>query len=103
MTTSASRGMATVTSLRLCSRAPETTIWACRDTRSSVRNARTDPSNTCSHPAALCGRGWDRVGAEPGRGTFDDQLGAIRGRADPQPLRGAEPLTHLLDRLVGRG
>src|ERR671922_55152 len=36
MTTSASRGIATVTSLRLCSRAPATTIWACRDTRSGM-------------------------------------------------------------------
>src|ERR671910_3369084 len=54
MTTSASRGIATVTSLRLCSRAPETTIWACRDTRPSVRNERTETSNTCSLPLALC-------------------------------------------------
>ena len=79
MTTSASRGIVTVTSLRLCSRAPETTIWACRDTRSSVRNARTDPSNTCSPGPALCGRDSDRVGTEPEtKGRSIDQLGAIR-------------------------
>src|SRR5215218_9155210 len=55
MTTSASRGIATVTSLRLCSRAPVTTIWACRDTRFSVRKPRTETSNTCSLRLALCG------------------------------------------------
>src|SRR5215213_218602 len=65
MTTSASRGSATVTSLRLCSRAPETTIWACRDTPSSVRNARTDLSNTRSGALALCGR--LRIGSDPSR------------------------------------
>src|SRR5829696_9285386 len=85
MTTSASRGIATVTSLRLCSRAPETTIWACRDTRPSVRNGRTEPSNTCSHPFALCEQVPDRVGLQPVRGAVMDLLGAVgRGR---EPFR----------------
>src|SRR5215207_368166 len=48
MTTMASRGIATVTSLRLCSRAPVTTIWDCRDTGSSVRKRRTESANVCS-------------------------------------------------------
>src|SRR4051812_28573313 len=48
MTTSESRGSSTVTSLRLCSRAPVTTIWFWRlDIRPplSLRRSRTDFSN----------------------------------------------------------
>src|SRR6478752_3941231 len=48
MTTRLSRGSSTVTSLRLCSRAPVTTIWFWRlDIRppSSLRRTRTDFSN----------------------------------------------------------
>src|SRR3954447_10632172 len=66
MTTSASRGSSTVTSLRLCSRAPATTMDSWRDIRLplSLRGPRTEPSNTRSHAAqplsALCG------GQQPG-------------------------------------
>src|SRR5690349_5032844 len=51
MTTSESRGSSTVTSLRLCSRAPVTTIWFWRlDIRPplSLRRWRTDFPNRCS-------------------------------------------------------
>src|SRR4051794_5666277 len=51
MTTSESRGSSTVTSLRLCSRAPETTMEFWReDIRplSSLRTARTEKANWCS-------------------------------------------------------
>src|SRR3954447_25706373 len=42
MTTSASRGSVTVTSLRLCSRAPETTICECRAIAHLSLESRTD-------------------------------------------------------------
>src|SRR6478735_7309726 len=51
MTTSESRGSSTVTFLRLCSRAPVTTIWFWRlDIRPplSLRRWRTDFPNRCS-------------------------------------------------------
>src|SRR6188472_3890513 len=51
MTTRLSRGSSTVTSFKLCSRAPVTTIWFWRlDIRPplSLRRSRTDFSNRCS-------------------------------------------------------
>src|SRR5215207_9702324 len=106
MTTSASRGIATVTSLRLCSRAPETTIWACRDTRPSVRNARTESSNTCSPPLALC----DQLRIGSGFRPFEElvmirwapwEAVASRLAAEPLPQGGAGVRTRFAVREYG--
>src|SRR5215216_1307660 len=68
MTTRASRGIATVTSLRLCSRAPVTTIWDWRDTRSSVRNGRTESSNTRSCSSSVVRKSGRRCPMRIGSG-----------------------------------
>src|SRR5215208_5001353 len=67
MTTSESRGSSTVTSLRLCSREPATTMDSWRDIRLllSLRGRTTEKPNACS-PAgerrpALCGSEEPRV------------------------------------------
>src|SRR5215211_6946538 len=86
MTTSASRGIATVTSLRLCSRAPVTTIWDCRDTRSSVRKPRTEKPNRCSLRLALCGP--VRIGS-----GFSSVEGAAMVRWAPWEIGVAPPAT----------
>src|SRR5215213_2094250 len=122
MTTSASRGIATVTSLRLCSRAPVTTIWDCRDTRSSVRKTPTESSNIRSRSsrnlrksahasdtfAARSGPDGNRIGAHSA-----EELGMIRwapwevGMSDliPKPAgrRGAQVLDSVVRRVNGRG
>src|SRR5215210_6176019 len=99
ITTSASRGIATVTSWRLCSRAPETTIWSCLLTRRSVGGRRTDRSNTCSRPVALCGPLGIGSGFGPQEGAPDHPRGAVAiGRA--QPFRGAKVRAPLLDRAL---
>src|SRR3954469_11651130 len=67
MTTSESRGSSTVTSLRLCSRAPETTMEFWReDIRplSSLRAARTEKANGCSLGARNSHRGGQQPGIE---------------------------------------
>ena len=113
MTTNASRGIATDTSLRLCSRAPETTIWDCRDTRSSVRNGRTEPSNTCSfHVKHLDG---NRIGSPASRSN-DDPLGPVGGtrerprratcveqHTNAEPFHGLGPRPGVLDRSLDGG
>src|SRR3954454_11705848 len=68
MTTSESRGSSTVTSLRLCSRAPETTMEFWReDIRApfSLRGARTEKANRRSR-RPLGARNSHRRGQQPG-------------------------------------
>src|SRR3954447_4072265 len=77
MTTSESRGSSTVTSLRLCSRAPETTMEFWReDIRplSSLRSERTEKANGCS----LRARNSDRRGQQPGIQQLGLEVGEER-------------------------
>src|SRR3954447_17229625 len=83
MTTSESRGSSTVTSLRLCSRAPATTMDSWRDiTLPSESTARQDGRTervfaSGRSVAALCGRqqpGVLQLGAEVGQERVDAQL-----------------------------
>src|SRR5215208_3443453 len=78
MTTRASRGIATVTSLRLCSRAPVTTIWDWRDTRSSVRNGRTESSNTRSCSSSVVRKSGRRCPMRIGSGFSCGEASMIR-------------------------
>src|SRR3954471_5240806 len=82
MTTRLSRGSSTVTSLRLCSRAPVTTMEFWRlDIRppSSLRRGRTDPANRCSLRAGNphgCGQetGVEQLALEVAEERLDPQL-----------------------------
>src|SRR5215212_3980754 len=77
MTTSESRGSSTVTSLRLCSRAPETTMEFWReDIRPlpSLRTGRTEKANGCS----LGARNSDRGGQQPGVQQLGLEIGEER-------------------------
>src|SRR3954465_4995489 len=92
MTTRESRGSSTVTSLRLCSRAPGTTIWFWRlDIRPplSLRRWRTDFANGCSLRAGKAhGRGQkpciQQLLLEVGEQRLDLQL-LPRGPAEQLP------------------
>src|SRR3954468_22392232 len=90
MTTSESRGSSTVTSLRLCSRAPETTMEFWReDIRPplSLRPTRTENANSCSH-RPLRARKSHRRGQQPGIQQLAFEV--LEERVDPQLLpRGA--------------
>src|ERR687886_1313661 len=61
MTTSESRGSSTVTSLRLCSRAPATTIDSWRDIR-PLSSLRRDPAAK----ANWCSGGWGALAHDAG-------------------------------------
>src|SRR3954471_1914613 len=82
MTTSESRGSSTVTSLRLCSRAPVTTMEFWRlDIRPphSLRGRRTCSANRCSLTAGNPhGRGQqpgvEQLGLQVGKPRLDPQL-----------------------------
>src|SRR5215210_5273166 len=102
MTSRASLGIATVMSLRLCSRAPVTTISACLLTISSVGKPRTERSNTRSPPFALCGElGIGSGFGPPPGGAPDDQLGAVGRHAGARPLRGPAAAVGVLDLDLG--
>src|SRR5918995_5400194 len=78
MTTSESRGSSTVTSLRLCSRAPATRMDSWRDIRTplSLGNPRTEEHEHAFVLAALCGReqpGVLQLGAEVADEGLDAQ------------------------------
>src|SRR5918997_2736434 len=82
MTTSESRGSSTVTSLRLCSRAPATRMDSWRDIRTplSLGNPRTEPHEQAFVLPALCGReqsGVLQLGAQVGDERLHAQL--LRG------------------------
>src|SRR4051812_37849438 len=91
MTTSESRGSATVTSFRLCSRAPVTTMELWReDIRppSSLGRSRTANQNRCSlrarTPHGLCQKpGVQELGLEVGEPRLDAELPP---RRPPQQL-----------------
>src|SRR5215218_4538021 len=105
MTTSESRGSSTVTSLRLCSRAPATTIDSWRDIRRplSLGARRTEEHEHAFVLPALCGSeqpGVLELGAEVADEGLDAQrlarnprqqlprvqLAAVAVDVDPQPL-----------------
>src|SRR3954454_3494221 len=90
MRPSESRGSSTVTSLRLCSRAPETTMEFWReDIRplSSLRCVRTEKANWCSG-CLLRARNAHRRGQQTGIQQL--ALEVLEERIDPQFLpRGA--------------
>src|SRR5215208_5996015 len=105
MTTSESRGSSTVTSLRLCSRAPATTIDSWRDIRRplSLGARRTEEHEHAFVLPALCGSeqpGVLQLGAEVADEGLDAQglprhagqqlarveLAAVAVNAHPQPL-----------------
>src|SRR3954447_18141338 len=78
MTTSESRGSSTVTSLRLCSRAPATTMDSWRDIRPplSLGNPRTEEHERVFVLPALCGSeqpGVLELGAEVAHEGVDAQ------------------------------
>src|SRR3712207_2175025 len=88
MTTSESRGSSTVTSLRLCSRAPETTMEFWRlDIRPplSLRRWRTEFSNRCSLRAGNA----HRFGEQPGVQELALEVGQERLHAQLLPRRAA--------------
>src|SRR5690348_4313046 len=91
MTTNESRGSSTVTSFKLCSRAPVTTIefWR-RDIRPphSLRRRRTDFPNRCSLGAGKADGGGQQTGIEQlaleiGQPRLD---GKLLPRRSPQQL-----------------
>src|SRR3954451_1561715 len=67
MTTSASRGSATVMALRLCSRAPETTSASDRAMRSSVWNRTDVPPTVPRRTPAVCVQETTGNGTPPGQ------------------------------------
>src|SRR4051794_26438878 len=67
MTTSASRGSATVMSLRLCSRAPETTSASDRPMETSLWNRTDVPPTVTRRTPAVCGQRTVGTGTPPGQ------------------------------------
>src|SRR4051794_37678835 len=95
MTTSASRGSSTVTSFKLCSRAPVTTMEFWRlDIRppQSLRRARTDFPNRCSLRAGNADRRGQQTGVEQLALEIDEpRLHAeLLARRPPQQLARVE-------------
>src|SRR4051812_33529970 len=91
MTTSESRGSSTVTSLRLCSRAPETTMEFWReDIRplSSLRAVRTEKANGCS----LGARNPDRRAQQPGVQQLGLEIGEERLHLELLPRHALQKL-----------
>src|SRR5918998_5376851 len=91
MTTSESRGSSTVTSLRLCSRAPETTMEFWReDIRPplSLRVGRTENANECSLGAGNA----DRRRQQPGVEQLTLEVREERLHLELLPGRAAEQL-----------
>src|SRR4051794_27040721 len=89
MTTSASRGSSTVTSLRLCSRAPATTMDSWRDIRLPLgsRGPGTEPST----PGPNAGQPLPALAGGQQPGVLRLGAGVPEEGLPPQPLPGPPP------------
>src|SRR4051794_5718192 len=112
MTTRASRGIATVTSLRLCSRAPETTIWPGGDISPQILGSRrTEPPGPGrrERESGSAGRRRLQLARQVGHEWLDREVLAGRAlqqlsrriRATGLVHRGAQPLAQQLEVALG--